>query len=514
MAVQPEGGVEARGSIIMGGREPFGRTPVEGSIMKRSMFALVASIACALTAGCSAGVTPPSDATDEGSLSGLRLELLVVDDAALAASAAQLQGEWNAQTGADFQVRPITAAALEAATTLTADALICPSHQLGILAERKRIAPLSKKTLTEHDKTWSEMFDLVRLHEASWGRQIYAVPLGSPVLTCYYRPDLLRRLGREPPKTWTEYQDLAALLGDRKRLGDAAPAPDKPWHGAVEPLGPGWAGQVLLARAASYAKHPDSYSTLFDIATMEPLIDGPPWIRALEELVAAARLGPAEAIAYDPDAARTAFWQGLCGLAISWPTSAAPLPAIAGKDVPCGFARLPSSPDVYSAAQKAWVPRGEEADSGVPLLGVAGRVGVVSSQSSNPDAAVRLLFWLAEKQGTGSRKAASAATTLFRRSDLESPEVWVEPRISDQAAGQYAAAVQKSLNSSQWLVSLRIPGRAEYMAVLDHAVQQAVRGEQPPHEALRRVASRWREITRRLGTDQQRQAYLHSLELE
>ena len=76
------------------------------------------------------------------------------------------------------------------------------------------------------------------------------------------------------------------MLADRAQSGSAAASDERPFSGVLEPLGPGWAGVVLLARAASYAKHPDNYSTLFDINTMEPLIAGEPFVRALEELLA------------------------------------------------------------------------------------------------------------------------------------------------------------------------------------------------------------------------------------
>ena len=98
-----------------------------------------------------------------------------------------------------------------------------------------------------------------------------AVPFGSPVFCCYYRADLLEKLGRKPPQTWTEYEELAKLLRrTQKPAGGAA------WCGTIEPLVPGWAGLVLLARAAAYAKHRDNYSALFNIETMEPLVAGPP----------------------------------------------------------------------------------------------------------------------------------------------------------------------------------------------------------------------------------------------
>ena len=115
----------------------------------------------------------------------------------------------------------------------------------------------------------------------------------------------LEKLNRKPPQTWAEYQELAKLLSGMKQS-----TAESPWFGTAEPLGPGWAGLVLLARAAPYAKHRDNYSTLFNIKTMEPLLTGPPMVRALEELVAAAKLGPPEALQSDPAAIRAGLLAG------------------------------------------------------------------------------------------------------------------------------------------------------------------------------------------------------------
>ena len=80
-------------------------------------------------------------------------------------------------------------------------------------------------------------------------------------------------------------------LADRAALGDFAPPADQPWRAAIEPLADGWAGQLLLARAAAYAMHRDQVSPLFRFDTMAPLIDQPPYVRASKELVAAAKAG-------------------------------------------------------------------------------------------------------------------------------------------------------------------------------------------------------------------------------
>ena len=118
----------------------------------------------------------------------------------------------------------------------------------GRLAERKLLAPVPPPIL--HDAQWAGIFELLKLREAAWANQIMAVPFGSPVFCCYYRADLLEKLGRRPPKTWAEYQDLAKLWRKRGE-GRDSPLPER---GGGEGLvrhdrapAPGWAALVLLA---------------------------------------------------------------------------------------------------------------------------------------------------------------------------------------------------------------------------------------------------------------------------
>ncbi len=470
--------------------------------LPHTIYRILPAVVCLALTGCP---KPECNGrTDEVPLAGVKLRLLVVDDPAIAVAIGQLRGEWEAQTGSEFQVEQTTEEELNKAERLLADAVICPSYLLGALAEQKLIAPLPKKP-TDHDGGQSAgVFELLGLRQAAWGAEVYAVPFGSPVLVCYYRADLLEQLGRRPPQTWAEYQRLAELLDSSQVV--------TPWSGVIEPLGQGWAALVLLARAAPYAKHRDNYSTLFDINTMEPLVAGEPFVRALEELVAAAKLGSKEQLQYDPAAVRAAFWRGECGMALSWPTAAARLTA--EEDIAVGFVELPGSQQVYNFSTGAWEDRPNDDQHHVPLLSIAGRLGVVAAGSDHPLPAIQLLRWLSDRRFSTQVCAVSESTTLFRRSHMEHPGLWVEEPVSASAAARYAAVTEATLQRQQWLSALQIPGRSEYLSALDTAVRSAVRGEQSPSEALRRASEQWQEITRRLGTQQQRSAYLHSLGAE
>jgi len=463
-------------------------------------------------AGCPIGGSNRNGGSGGALPKKVDLKLLVVDDPALATAVERLAGEWNAQTGSSFQIDQITQQELAGRDTVAADAVICPSCQLGELAENVGVVRVPDSLLEDELVNWPDVFSLLRVRETVWGKAVVGVPLGSPVFVVYYRADLLEHLGRQPPQTWAEYQELAELLSDRDNLGAAAPRADLPWHGTLEPLGPGWAGLVLLARAAPYAVHRENYSTVFSVDEMEPLIAGSPFVRALEELVAACASGPKEQLGYDPTAVRNAFWEGRCGLALTWPTAAKDF-APPGGDLPVGLAELPGSGEAYDVGEKAWEPRRKDEDPHVPLLGVAGRMGLVVGHSKWPDAAFQLLFWLCGEQST-QLSPSSPATTLFRSSHLQSAGAWVEKQMPDATAAQYAEMTQQTLCRPQWLFAVRVPGRLEYLAALDEAVHRAVKGEQKPEESLRQAAATWREITTRLGTESQREAYWNSLGID
>lgn len=503
-----------RRSVVADGQWGLGRglrvqrAQGAGFLFVRYVYVLLAGFL-----GCSAETADHEPPPPMASAQGVRLRVTVADDPPLAQAILQLRGEWTAQTGAELIVRQASARTLAATDKLDADVVILPSAEVGQLAARKQIVAVPADYVDSDNPAWSDIFGPLRSGEAAWNRLAVGVPLGSPVLICYYRTDLLKRLGCKPPETWSDFQATSELLADPKRRAQAGSDAAWPPFGAIAPLGPGWAGQLLLARAAAYITHRELDSTLFDIDTLEPLIAGPPFVRALKELVANAPFGPPEQLTYDPAAVRRAFWEGQCGLAITWPSAAQKdLPQT--KTIPVGFAELPGSKDVYNRAHRRWETRREDEDPHVPLLACAGRLGIVTTEAARKDVAFRLLFWLSGDRWARHVCTASLATTLFRRSHMRAPEGWVERLVPTTAAHQYAAILRQSINREHRLFSLRIPARADYLAALDAAVHHAVRGEKTPEQALREAAAQWRTITERFGVTAQRSAYWHSLGMD
>jgi multiple sugar transport system substrate-binding protein len=468
-----------------------------------------------LVCGCATDKQSPSG-PETGARPEIELSLLVVEDPAMAAEIDRLRGDWKARTHATLKINEISADELLARQSLDGpiDAIIYPSCQLGPLAQRTWIAPLPADYARNKELAWSDTFELLQVAEATWGQVPYAVPLGSPVLTCFYRADLLERFHKRPPQTWADYHELAAFLARRENLGDAAPPPDAPWFGAVEPLAKPWAGRVLLARAAAYAKHRDNFSTLFKVDTMQPLIDGPPFVRALTELVADAKLGPPNVRELDPAAARREFLTGHAALALSYPSHAGSDDGQPDQAMAIGFVELPGSSSVYNFTAQRWEDRIAGESTRIPLLGFAGRLGSVAQQAAHPENAFQLLAWLSGHEWGAKVSGASPATTLYRRSQVRDPRPWLDPLTDAEAAQQYARSVQDALSRQAHLFALRIPGQEKYLAALETAVEQATSGQRSPSEALQQAATEWSQITDALGLDAQRDAYRKSLNLE
>jgi ABC-type glycerol-3-phosphate transport system substrate-binding protein len=460
---------------------------------------LAISALALFTAGCPNGspVADPSAATDAPPT----VRLLVVDDAELATA---IEREWKASGRGDLDIAQANAADLAETKRLSADVVIYPAAMLGDLAERHLIVPLPTAAIDDETFAQADIFPLLRRRECTWGEKVYAVPFGSPQLMLLVRKDLLEKIGATPPTTWTEYQELIASLAANQAEGWPALA-------TVEPLAEGWGARLLLARAAVYSRHPNQYSALFDYQTMEPLIASPPYVRAIENLVAAQRASSGVSQPLTPAVCEQFLLDGNSAMAITWPTRK-PSASAANESFSLGCIELPGARQQYDAGSNQWTDVAET--SRVPLLGVSGRLGSITSSARHTRAASDALLWLAGKEKGPLIASQSVNCTLSRSSQVPQASRFISDRYDGAFANEYGAALEDANERRLSMEMPRIPGHEQYLAALDLAVQQAVSKEKTPAEALRQAAEAWRELTKKLGADQQKAAYMRSLGLE
>lgn len=459
--------------------------------------ALCGLVLACLLSGCSGPAAPSpkqaDEAKDEVKATGVALKLAVIDDVRLSAAIRELAGEWKARAGDPLEVIDLESGKLD---QLEADAVLYPTWLLGTLVDRGLLSPATAAWRASPGLAWDDLFEPARQREGAYGEgTLYGIPLGSPTLVTFYRADLLTPAELKLPADWTAYQQIAERFAGKP-------------GGSIEPLANGWAGITLLARAASYVKHPANYSDVFDVESMRPLVDGPPFVQALEELVAAYRTGPAEQLDWTPADVRREFLAGRAALALTWPT---PEKLTVAEGLQLGVAEIPAGEKVFDIAKANWHDRHTSAPA--LLLSVSGRLGSVTAKSTRGFAARELIAALSRDAWGATLSRSSADLTLGRRSQRAEAEAWMTPGTGETAARQYAQALADRGREYPWMFCLRIPGRSEYLAALDTAVRDACAGTAEPAAALSKAAEAWREITERLGKEAQQKAYRRSLGL-
>ncbi len=424
---------------------------------RASVLLIGALSAMLLAAGCPRGKGGDDDGGGPASKPPPPVRMMVVGDDDLAAA---IEREWKASGRGEFELQVIRPGNLANVARLPADVIIYPSGMVGELRQRSLIAPMPAWTADSDQLNRADILPLIRKVETTWGHELVAVPFGSPQFAVLYRKDILKKLKQEPPATWQQFDKLAVIIGDSKQITDLRDVNSPAWQPVAQPLAKGWAGQVFLARAAPYVRHPDHYSALFDYQTMAPLIDDEPFVRALEEMV---RTAAPASLEDTPATVRRKLLHGECVLAITWPTRTVDWPhGEKAMDVPLGCTELPGTIDVYNFAKSRWETR-EEAQR-VPLLAVSGYMGSISASARHTRSAADALVWLTSTETGQNISAASGACSPYRTSQLSSAASWVSRDFGSDVAADYADALQAANARSLWLCSphprpRRIPGR-------------------------------------------------------
>jgi len=439
---------------------------------------------------------------DEEPVSFGDLKVLVIEDEPLVEA---VRREWSARAEVDLEVAAISVEEFRKLEKVEADIVIYPAGMLGEMVEGKHVISFPSEALDDSRFARDDNLPFARSAEVKWGKRQYAVSFGCPQLLLAYRSDLLAELGADPPTTWEEYSELAGVLNTQPPEGVEG------WQPIAEPRAKGWAAQLLLAKAAPYAREPSRYSVLFDYNTMEPQLTSPAFERALTEMIAAAKLSPASQT-YDPQQALDALLSGNAGMAITWPTPRAASGAEEHESLSIEFAQLPGSTDLYNTRSQEWQAKESAELYRVPVCSMSGRLGSVTRNSKRSRAAALCLAILAGQELSPTVSPYSTDTAIFRLSQTAAPELWVDPEL-DGASVSYADAMTQTHNERYWVFCPRIPGRERYLQALEDAVQSALAGDEEPSQALANATKAWEAITEEIGRENQKSAYRHSLGL-
>ncbi|GGF93561.1 ABC transporter substrate-binding protein [Paenibacillus abyssi] len=438
-------------------------------------------------------------------------------------SLTMIKDEWEARTGATMNIIEIPFGSLYeklvtsfATGTNSYDVVVYPSNWLSDFVEGNYIQDL--EPFMAEKNNWDDIIPAFANMQKFDGKR-YAVPIDGDSIIMYYRKDALENEEYKkqfedkygyplaPPTTWAEYRDVAEFFNGWDWDNDGQMN-----YGALEALAPkNVDGYIYITRAASYAAHPDAKGYLFfDPETMEPQVNNPAFVKALEEWVEIKKFGPPNMVNYGGGEVRGNYVAGQSALAIDWADIGimAQDPDKSKIKDKIGFALAPGSKEIYNAKTKAWDQQDQV--SYAPYLAFSGFTTSITTSASNPELAFDLINSLdTDENALAGVTTPGTARNPYRGKHLEDPAAWENSPTNFFEPKGYLDTIKESYTHPNVQIDLRVLKAGSYLDALGVGIQQALAGEKSSQDALDAVAKEWNRLNEEIGVDNQKKFYLN-----
>ena len=378
----------------------------------------------------------------------------------------------------------------------------------------------------------ADYVDYLKPPIGTWDDQTYRISIDGDTHTLAYRTDYydneefaagwaeseFNTDGSEwaPATTWETMNAQAKFLA-----GKTDPLTGLDAYGIVDPLNYLWGGfgfYFLMDRAAPYVKHPDEPAWLFDPDTMEPLVNNPGWVQAIQDvmdLMATPGAYPPDQINADPNT--TAFQQFLAGTGgnVMWwgdvgSNARTSDTSLVGDVV--GFDINPGSTKVYNWRSGEW----EETPNVSPHNAYIGWGIYVTNRVSN-DELKRKCAWSAAAHLGGKdlslwTSAYPSGFQPYRNSHFNYDE-WEAAGYDRAFVEDYLSSNLDSYNHPNASNEPRIPGIFQYYSRAEDELVKGLGSGASAQEIADAIYAGWEEITDQIGRESQIELYRASLGL-
>jgi multiple sugar transport system substrate-binding protein len=367
------------------------------------------------------------------------------------------------------------------------------------------------QALQEHD-----IAPFFREFSQRFGGKTYLLTLDGDFHMAYYRTDILARLGKQPPRIWDDYLDIAKAAHN-KEFGDGRPV----YGSCITKKRNAQAYWFITSIAAPFLQAKGtSEGVFFDPKDMKPLVDNEGFRKALAILKETTQYGPPNEINLDVGDTRKLFTVGQCALTMDWgdigtlaidpkeskvidkvgamvtPGSREVVDRTTGKLVTCDAERCPHAVDGVNHA---------------PFAAFGGWSGGINVKANSKvrDAAYAFFSHMSQpKQSNEDVTIGRTGFNPYRLSQFQDLSIWTKAGMSEKAAKSYLGAIQASLNSPNMVLDLRIPQNQRYQQIiLDTAIARFLAGELNIDQTIKEIATGWSELTEELGQKQQLAAF-------
>ena len=475
-------------------------------------------IACALMAGVAMGGLAAS--ADAGEYDGVTINILTRPGPVIAGRLVERGKEFEAATGAKVVVSEVPFAEIfqKIQTDWTTGT---NSIDVGVFAAGWGVE-LAAAGLLEDMTPYVEKDTKLDLNDVAPYFRDFGQKIGGKTMLLmvdgdfqmvYYRTDVLKEAGLEPPKTWEEYVDVASKIHGKDMNGDGV----ADFGSCIFKKRNAQSYFAIQTVAAPFVQtNGTAQGFHFDNATMKPIINNEAWKKAFELYKETGKYGPPEELNMDIGDTRALFKAGRCGLLIEWGDPGplqieADAKAINGKLFAVGAV---GSKEVLDRATGKLVPVTKEnapnAIDGInyaPFAAFGGWAGAINAKADPKKKQAAYDFLSYMNQAAQSNIDVTLGWTgynPYRLSQLSNAAPWEKAGFSKELAENYLGAINAALNNPNMASDFKIPGAQSYSGVvLDRELARYLAGEISVDEALANIESGWEEITEDFGRDSQ-----------
>ncbi|MCC7448507.1 MAG: extracellular solute-binding protein [Anaerolineae bacterium] len=373
-----------------------------------------------------------------------------------------------------------------------------------------------------------------------WGGKTYGVVMDGDAQLFYYRRDILgdkkwqdeykKATGEDlpnPPKTWQQLLKVMTFFSGKDWNGDGDPDDGISLHLKVG--GQGMFHFMTLSAGFAVTPGPSddprkvtktSNVYWFDPDTMDPIINGPGQVAALEFLQKLAATGQKAQFGWELGEAWQNFFDGNAIATFSWGDVGSisqdeTKSKIKGK---LGSSRILCSEEWYDLSAKKMVTDAAKPNCVGNTIGGSWH-GTISAFSKNPELAYYFLALMGTpkvnffEQTTGWMGTDPCCTySLFPPQGKASIDDFVAFGFNKDDFNMYIPAYADNLFSfPTYLTYLRIPGTPAYWTALDVRLSEAMTGQKNAKDALDATAEDFKKITADAGVDKQLKIYQESI---
>jgi multiple sugar transport system substrate-binding protein len=278
------------------------------------------------------------------------------------------------------------------------------------------------------------------------------------------------------PDTWKEYYELAQFMHD----------PENGFYGSLEYRSPYYVKWMFMQRLMSKGK-------LYFDGEMNPTFNSDEGIEALEDMLAMNEYLHPDAFSFTWSSNYNAFGRGEGFMNIVWPSG-------------FKYSKAPSTGPATSGKIAATVMPADFTKDGTKVyagLFCWGYGYAVSKYSENPELAYAYSQWM-----TSPTISADAIPYLGGYSDPYRVNHMLAPtkRLVETYSPEYLQTLYDNMVNT--VPDFCLPGGFEYQDALDKEVHACMTGAKSPKEALDKAAHSFDRITRRIGKDKVKKAWL------